>query len=213
MRLQMQIIGNAEQSVLTSCFVTLFLDVILLPLPRPLPDALMRRLAAEWAEGRVGDRPEPFAADAGQSGIGQSSQAGVDCASLTVVERREALPLRRRGARPRAGLANLLGRRAKRTLVRSAKGLASPWRLPALHFPSGTGKRDTAYPAPFKQQGWRSLAQQSPSIGGNSPLSGRRWLRASTAFFGAMTWMAGSSPATNERVPWYLTLLSTAPRL
>src|SRR5215217_8084244 len=69
------------------------------------------------------------------------------------VERREAQPLRRGGARPRAGLANLPCRRAERTLARSVRGLASPWRLPALHFPSGNGKRGKAYPAPFKQQG------------------------------------------------------------
>src|SRR5438874_6939796 len=33
----------------------------------------------------------------------------------------------------------------------SQRGLANPWRLPALHFPRGTEKRDRAAPAPLKK--------------------------------------------------------------
>jgi hypothetical protein len=48
----------------------------------------------------------------------------------------------------------------KRTLVRSVWGLASPWRLPALHplVERGKENRDAGHPGPeIKEQGRRSV--------------------------------------------------------
>jgi hypothetical protein len=44
------------------------------------------------------------------------------------------------GARPGAGVATLLCSARERTFARSVRGLANPWRLPALHLLALAGK-------------------------------------------------------------------------
>jgi hypothetical protein len=65
----------------------------------------------------------------------------------------------------------------KRTLARSVWGLASPWRLPALHplFLRGDGKRDTGRPAARTTRSGTSGALAS-ATGGNH--SSRIWMNA-----------------------------------
>src|SRR4051812_24812231 len=60
-----------------------------------------------------------------------------------LVERREAQPLSPKGARvPRQASQTCLDRRAERALAKPVRGLASPWRLPALHFPFFRGRKE-----------------------------------------------------------------------
>src|SRR4051812_25107605 len=107
----------------------------------------MRRLAG-GAGRRAGSEIRPNTLrgrDRAKSPDSESSQACADCASLSAVERREAQPLSPKGARvPGQASQTCLDRRAERALARPVRGLASPWRLPALHGPSartGEGKR------------------------------------------------------------------------
>jgi hypothetical protein len=111
----------------------------------------MRRLAG-GAGRRVGSeiRPQkPFGAETGQR------------VRDRLVERREAQPPTSLGARvPGQASQTCLVRRAERALARPVRGLASPWRLPALHCPSreGTEKGEAAYPRrENKEQGQRSV--------------------------------------------------------
>ena len=84
--------------------------------------------------GAAVDRSSLLLADTGQ-------------ARHRLVERREAPPSYVTGGRER--LASVPGG----PIAGPPRGLASPWRLPALHYPSrteGNGKRDTAPPRPQK---------------------------------------------------------------
>jgi hypothetical protein len=59
----------------------------------------------------------------------------------SAVERREAQPPTSLGARvPGQASQTCLVRRAERALARPVRGLASPWRLPALHLLASRGK-------------------------------------------------------------------------
>jgi hypothetical protein len=111
---------------------------------RPHEAALRVEQAGGWGR-RSG--PEPFGADAGQR------------VRDRLVERREAQPLSPKGARvPRQASQPCLERRAERALARPVRGLANPWRLPALHRPlpmrraRETGTRRTPRPK-FKRIG------------------------------------------------------------
>src|SRR3954470_20482132 len=59
-----------------------------------------------------------------------------------LVERREAQPLSPKGARvPRQASQTCFDVVQKRALAKPARGLASPWRLPALHSPFLRGRK------------------------------------------------------------------------
>src|SRR5215208_2650212 len=108
------------------------------------PAALMRRLAAERAGGRVGDQAQTLRRRDRTKSPGR------------LVERREAQPLSPKGARvPRQASQTCLDRRAERTLARSvggashAPGASRRSIAPRLE---GKGKRESGVTRAAKKQ-------------------------------------------------------------
>jgi len=133
----------------------------------------MRRLAG--GAGRRGGpeiRLNPSGPRPGKESGMESSQACADCASLSAVERREAQPLSPKGARvPGQASQTCLVRRAERALARPVRGLASPWRLPALHAPPYPPRKRERVERGGKQKGKRRTRAAKQRTG-----PAERWL-------------------------------------
>jgi len=135
--------ANSSDSPLSACrngensFEKILIPPRLRALILSAPGSLSLR-HLEWRRGKeLGPAPD--------NGAAQSSLR--EFAPARRMERPEAQPASQAGARPRKarGLPDRKG---------GPKGLASPWRLPALHSPFlGKRKKGTAYLGPIKEHG------------------------------------------------------------